>query len=100
MEKETIYIDPVSFYAQRRPDDSMIACDTSVFIGKCDEFVEGYIFVPDGYEVQIGDSVYPGELLTPWKNYDELDSIQRQYEREQLADMKAALELLGVTVDG
>jgi hypothetical protein len=38
-------------------------------------------------------------MIAPWKDYKELDAAQRQYERDQLADMKAALELLGVSVD-
>ena len=36
-------------------------------------------------------------MLCPWRDYNELDVAQREYERQQLEDMRAALALLGVT---
>lgn len=70
------------------------------FDGKCDVFVEGYRFVPAGEIWTREDGVvFTGEMIAPWKSFKELDAAQRRHEREQLADMKAALELLGVTLD-
>jgi hypothetical protein len=33
-------------------------------------------------------------MITPWKDYNELDAAQRQYEREKLADAENALAIL------
>ena len=79
---------------------SFVAVETDFFNDKCEEFIEGYRFVPNGYTWTREDgTVFTGEMIAPWKPYEELDAAQREYERTQLADMKAALELLGVTLD-
>lgn len=72
------------------------------FAGKCATFIEGYRLKPNGetWVREDGDVFSGGEMITPWKDYNELDQVQREYEREQLADMQAALEILGVSVDG
>ena len=96
----TIYLDN-EYRCHIQNDGTMMEVETDFFNGKCTAFVEGYRFVPVGQKWTNSDGItYAGEMIAPWKPYDELDAAQRQYEREQLADMKAALELLGVTVDG
>lgn len=79
----TIYVDsenkchPVN-------DGTMTAVETNEFDGKCDAFIEGYC-----YEVkENGISIYP------WKDYNELDNAQREYERAKLADAEKALAIL------
>lgn len=74
--------------------------ETDVFNGACNEFIEGHRFVPYG-EAWINEKGvrFFGEMVTPWKPYDELEAVQRNYELTLLADMKTALNLLGVTVD-
>ena len=95
----TSYIDS-EFKCHTVNDGTMTAVETKFFDGKCQTFVEGYRLVPDGESWTREDgAVFTGEMVAPWKPYEELDQAQRQYERAQLADMKAALELLGVTVD-
>jgi len=95
-----VYIDS-DFKCHATNDGTMTEVQTDFFDGKCDAFIEGYRFVPAGQTWTREDGVvFNGEMVTPWKDYKELDAAQRQYEREQLADMKAALELLGVSVDG
>jgi hypothetical protein len=69
----------------------MTAVETNSFDGKCDTFVEGYCYEPKGNGVAV---------LYPWKPYDELDAAQRQYEQALIADMRNALNTLGVNVDG
>ena len=81
-------------------DGAMIEVETDFFDGKCTAFIEGYRFVPSGESWTREDgTVFTGEMVAPWKPYSELDEAQREYESEQIADMKAALELLGVSVD-
>ena len=94
-----VYIDS-DFKCHATNDGTMTEVQTDFFDGKCDAFIEGYRFVPAGQTWTREDGVvFNGEMVTPWKDYKELDAAQRQYEREQLADMKAALLLLGVNAD-
>lgn len=91
-----IYIDN-DYKCHVTDDGTMTAVETEFFDGKCDEFIEGYRFVPAGESWTREDGeVFEGEMIAPWKDYAELDAVQREYEREQLADAIAALNELGV----
>ena len=79
-------------------DGTMREFDISFFDGKCAEFIEGYRCVPEGETWERADGeVFRGEMIAPWKNYTELYIAQLEYD---LADADAALNELGVTVDG
>lgn len=95
-----IYIDS-DFKCHVADDGTMTAVETEFFDGKCDEFIEGYRYVPAGESWTRSDGVvFAGEMIAPWKDYAELDAAQREYEREQMEDMREALRVLGVNVDG
>ena len=102
-----IYIDTDFKCHASNPDGTTTAVETDFFDGKCDAYIEGYRFVPAGAEwIRPDGAVFSGEMIAPWKDWQELDSAQREYEREQyaamaaeLADTKAALEILGVNAD-
>lgn len=66
------------------------------FSNKCTTFIEGYRLKPEGetWTGEDGQSVSGGEMISPWKPYDELDAAQREYERERLADAENALAIL------
>jgi len=67
----------------------------SLFYGKCDAFIEGHRFVPPGETwIRSDGVVFHGEMVSPWKDYDELDNAQREYEKEKLADAEKALAIL------
>ena len=82
--------------------------DTDFFDDKCKEYIEGTRFVPNGKTWTRADgTVFAGEMIAPWKSWDELDAAQREFEREQYqavsaqnAEYEAALseieEALGV----
>lgn len=92
----TIYIDN-DYKCHAANDGSMRPVETEFFDGKCYEFIEGYRFVPAGESWTRSDGVvFAGEMIAPWKDYAQLDAVQREYEREQLADAIAALNELGV----
>ena len=103
----TIYIDNDFKCHTSDPDGLYTAVETSAFDGKCAAYIEGYRFVPAGSVWTRPDGVvFPGEMVAPWKNWRELDEAQRGYEKEQytameaeLADARAALEILGVRAD-
>ena len=102
----TIYID-ADFKCHVSDDGTMTAVETDFFDGKCAAYIEGYRFVPSGSTWTRPDGVvFAGEMVAPWKDWRELDADQRAYEREQyaemeaeLADARAALEILGVSAD-
>ena len=95
-----IYVD-VDYKCHTENADGRTAVETDFFDGKCTEFIEGYRFVPAGQTWTRSDgAVFTGEMVCPWTDYAALDAAQREYERQQLADMKAALALLGVTDNG
>ena len=88
----TIYIDS-DYKCHVSNDGTMSAVQTAFFDGKCDGFVEGYRFVPNGESWTRSDgTVFCGEMIAPWKDYAELDNAQREYERQLLAEYEAALE--------
>ena len=93
-----VYIDS-EFKCHLTDDGIMTAVETDFFDGKCDAFVEGYRFVPSGEIWTRSDgTVFTGEMIAPWKPYEELDKAQREYEKQLLAEYAEALKVLGVTV--
>lgn len=66
------------------------------FANKCTTFIEGYILKPEGetWVRDDGEAFSTGEMITPWKDYNELDAAQRKFERELLADAENALAIL------
>lgn len=93
----TIYIDN-DFKCHVIDDGTMTAVDTDAFDGKCAEYIEGYRLVPAGETWMREDGeTFTGEMVSPWVDCAALDAAQREYEREQFADMQAALSVLGVT---
>ena len=88
-----IYINPNTFECHTtNPDGTFLEVETDFFDGKCATFIEGYRFVPSGESWTRPDGVvFHGEMIAPWKDWLELDSAQRDYEREQLAAYEQTL---------
>jgi hypothetical protein len=92
---KTVHIDSEFKCHTTNPDGTFREIETSFFDGKCQEFVEGYRFVPSGESWTREDGeVFYGEMVTPWKDFNELDNAQREYERTILADAENALAIL------
>jgi hypothetical protein len=88
---KTIYIDS-DFKCHVTDDGTMTAVETDYFDGRCDAYIEGYRFVPSGESWTREDgAVFTGEMVTPWKPYDELAVAQREYENQLLAEFESAL---------
>jgi hypothetical protein len=93
---KTIYIDS-EYKCHITDDGTMTAIETDYFDGKCDAFIEGYRFVPDGETWTRSDgAVFHGEMIAPWEDYAELDNAQREHERQLLATYEEALKTVGV----
>lgn len=90
-----IYIDNECHCHTTNPDNTFREIETDFFDGKCDAFIEGYIFIPEGESRTRSDGVvFHGEMIAPWKDYDELDNAQREYEKALLADLQESSILL------
>ncbi len=93
-----VYIDK-NFKCHTQNDGMMLEVDAPFFDGKCTEYVEGYIFVPKDKSLTLENgAVFHGEFAVPWKPYTQLDSAQREYERQLLEEYAEALKELGVEV--
>ena len=98
----TIYID-TEYKCHTANDGTMTAVEADFFDGKCQAYIEGYRYIPSGYSWTRDDgTVFTGEMIAPWKPWQELDAAQREYERQQLAAYEQALSeiemALGVSV--
>lgn len=98
---KTVYIDSDFKCHTTNPDGTFRAVEDPFFDGKCKTFIEGHRFKPDK-EIWVredGEVFSGGEMITPWKPFEELDAAQREYERKKLADAENALAILlgGVT---
>ena len=93
-----IYIDD-DFKCHVSDDGTMTAVDVEFFDGKCDEFIEGYRYIPAGESWTRDDGVtFEGEMIAPWKPHGDLETVQRSYELQLRAEYEEALEILGVSV--
>ena len=96
---KTIYLDS-DFCCHLKNDETMRIIETDIFDGKCQTYIEGYRFVPEG-EVWIRSdgAIFEGMMITPTIDYTILASAQAQYEIDIITatDMKQALDILGVT---
>jgi hypothetical protein len=92
-----IYIDS-DYKCHVSNDGTMREFDVPFFDGKCDTFIEGYRYIPADETWERADGeVFKGEMIAPWKDYTPLYIAQLEYD---LADADAALNELGVDIDG
>lgn len=90
----TVYIDK-EYKCHVTDDGTMTAVETDFFDGKCDAYIEGFRFVPQGQNWTREDGVvFEGEMISPWKNYSELDAAQRQHEKQLLAEYETLVDEL------
>ena len=77
-----IYIDSDFHCHVTNMDGTLREIETNFFDDKCPAFIEGYCY---------NDSKgYP--QIYPWKTYSELDSVQREYEKQLLLQYKVQNE--------
>lgn len=79
------YIDKDFKCHATNPNGEYREINKSIFQNKCNDFIEGYRYIPYGENWTREDGIiFTGEMITPWKNYSELDLIQRKYEKQLL----------------
>lgn len=88
---KTVYLDS-DYKCHTSDDGTMTPVETDFFDGKCDAYIEGFRFVPEGQSWTREDGVvFRGEMAAPWRPWQELDAAQREYERELLRQYEQAL---------
>ena len=77
-----IYVDSHNFKCTTyKPESEFLEVETNFFDGKCATLIEGYRFIPSGKIWKREDGrIFIGEMIAPWKNYNELAAAQAQYE--------------------
>ena len=93
-----VYIDS-EFLCHISNTGGLTPVETTAFDGKCSRYIEGYRFIPAGQSWTRSDGVvFTGEMVAPAEDSRILEAAQAAYEEAQIgiADMKAALEVLGV----
>lgn len=86
---KTIYLDS-DFKCHAIDTGGLNPVETDAFDGKCDNFIEGYRFIPDSKSWTRQDgTVFYGEMIAPFMDYRILSAYQEQYQ-ESAADLKAA----------
>lgn len=89
----TVYLDSDFKCHGSNPDGVYTAVETDFFDGKCDAYIEGYRFIPAGENWTREDgAVFHGEMVTPWKDWQELIASQREYELSCLDETVVQLE--------
>lgn len=84
-----IYIDK-EFKCHTASDDGLTEAESTFFDYKSPEYIEGYRFIPAGQSWTREDgAVFTGEMVSPWKPWEELDAAQRAYERERVVTLEA-----------
>lgn len=95
---KTIYID-ADYKCHTTNDGDMTPVETDSFDRMCDTMIECFRFVPFGKSWTREDGlVFNGQMITPWKNLDEAEKAQREYEKQLLKTYADALKIMGVTV--
>ena len=94
-----VYIDSEYRCYTENPNGTFREVEAPFFDGKCAAFIEGYRFVPaEESWIRSDGVIFTGEMISPWKPYDELHAIQREYEKQILNEYKESLLELGVEV--
>ena len=81
---KTIYLDS-DFKCHITNSGNMLSIETDFFDGKCDDYIEGHIFVPVGYPWTRSDGkIFYNGMIKKWQNYYELEKKQQNYETDLL----------------
>lgn len=95
-----VYIDS-EFKCHVSPGEGLTEVEVSFFDNKCSEFVEGYRYIPSGSTWTREDGVeFAGEMVSPWKDYNELAMAQLSYLTEKMAETPSTDEITTAIEEG
>lgn len=93
-----IYIDK-DYRCHTTDDGTRTAVEVAAFAGKCSEYIESCRYIPAGESWTRSDGrVFSGEMLTLCRPLEELDAVQRAYEKRLLVEYAEVLRILEVDV--
>lgn len=99
MSNKVVYIDDEYKCHAANQDGNYREVDGYFFEGKCDAYIEGFRYIPFGENWTNDDGhVIHGRAIIAWSPYNELDEVQRVYERQLIDEYAEALSVLGVEV--
>lgn len=76
----TVYLDK-DFKCHLIDDGTMLEVETPFFDNKCQTFIEGYRYIPQGYSWTNNRGVtFNGEMISPHRDYTELRQAQEMYD--------------------
>lgn len=88
----TVYIDADFKCHATNPEGAFRAVETARFDGKCDKYVEGFRFVPEGSLWTRSDGeTFEGEMIAPHTDFNKILIAQLEFEK---ADAENALAIL------
>lgn len=77
-----IYLDADFRCSVTEKQDTVQGVETEIFDGKCNAFIEGYRYVPQGQVWTREDGMqFEGEMAAPFKDYTYLEMVQAVYEQ-------------------
>lgn len=95
-----VYIDS-EFKCHVSPGEGLMEVEVSFFDNKCNEFVEGYRYIPSGSVWTREDGIeFAGEMISPWKDYNELAMAQLDYLTEKMAEAPSTDEITAAIEEG
>lgn len=103
---KTIYLNKNYECSLTEKADTVQSVETDFFDGKCNAFIEGYRFVPEGQSWTREDGVvFAGEMIAPYKDYTYLEMVQAVYDQlaADITDTQLAVAELyesGVALNG
>ena len=87
---KTIYLNKDFECSATEKSDTVQSIKTEAFYGKCNTYIEGYRFVPQGQEWTRSDGVvFKGEMVAPFKDSQMLEMVQALYEEQQPTEAQA-----------
>lgn len=89
-----IYIDN-DFKCHTVNDGTMREIETDYFDGRCDAYIEGFRFVPEGERwIQPNGTFIRGEMVAAWRDYAQLALAQSAADRVQAEADAQIMDLL------
>lgn len=87
---KTIYIDS-EYKCHVNDDGTMTPVETGAFDGKCDTYIEGYRYIPEGASwIRKDGKVFDGLMIAPWKDHTLLAAVQSLYEETIVSEERIA----------
>lgn len=92
-----IYIDS-EFRCHTSAGEGLEAMETAMLDGKCQAYIEGCRFVPEGRVWERWDGErFAGEMTAPWMDHQALEAAQSMYEQseaEHTAEIASLVEMI------